>query len=199
MRWRVLATKGCGSAIVEATLAIAGIPYDREEHDYLTPEGRAAIAAFNPLGQVPTVVLPDGAVMTESAAIALYVADRAPGLLPPAGNPARPAALRWLVFLVAAIYPTFTYGDDPKVFGCGDELRRSTDKRREQLWRQVEAVAQQPWFLGDQQSVLDVYISIMTRWRPRRAWFAETCPRLTAIATALDRDPRLAAVWAANF
>src|SRR5262252_5996469 len=105
MRWRVLATKGCGSAIVEATLAIAGIPYDREEHDYGKPEGRAAIAAFNPLGQVPTVVLPDGAVMTESAAIALYVADRTPGLLPPAGDPTRPAALRWLVFLVAAIYP----------------------------------------------------------------------------------------------
>ncbi|MGE5184355.1 MAG: glutathione S-transferase family protein [Acidobacteriota bacterium] len=199
--WRVLATKGCGSALVEAMLTLAGIPYSREEHHYGKPEGLAAIKQYNPLGQVPTVVLPDGAVMTESAAIALHVSELAPeaGLVPPPGDPLRRDALRWLVFLVAAVYPTFTYGDDPKAWGCGDELRESTDRRREAHWRQLEGIARAPWFLGDRWSVLDVYVSLMSRWRPKRAWFAAECPRLHAIAEAIDRDPRLAAVWAANF
>jgi GST-like protein len=199
--WRVLATKACGSALVEAALALAGIPYLREERDYSTPDGRAAIRALNPLGQVPTVVLPDGAVTSESAAIIMYIDELAPGagLLPPPGDPLRREALRWLVFMVAAIYPTFTYGDDPSAWGCGDELRRSTHEHRAKLWRQLEGVAGQPWFLGERRSVLDVYIAVMTHWRPARAWFAETCPRLHAIATAVDRDPRLVDVWRVNF
>jgi len=55
-----------------------------------------------------------------------------------------------------------------------------------------------PWFLGPRFSALDVYISVMTRWRPQRPRFAEHAPTLHAIALAVDRDPRVAAVWATN-
>jgi GST-like protein len=203
--WRVIATRGCGSAIVEAALMLAGIAYDRDEVDYSKPSPeRDRLLAVNPLGQVPTVIAPDGSVMTETAAIALWIAEQVPaaGLFPPAGDPLRGEALRWLMFLVAAVYPTFTYGDDPARWvgdAAGPALRDATNAHREQLWRQVESAARGPWFLGPRFSLLDVYLGVMTRWRPRRAWFAEHCPRLTAIATALDGDPRLAALWAANF
>lgn len=203
-RWRVIGCKGCGSAIAEAALVLAGIAYDREEVDYLkdSPE-RERLRALNPLVQVPTLVLPDGAVMTETAAIALYVDELVPdaGLLPPPRDPLRREALRWLVFVVGAIYPTFTYGDEPEkwVGAAGPALRDATHAHRQQLWRQVEAAAQGPWFLGARFSLLDVYIGAMTYWRPRRAWFEEHCPRLFAIATAVDRDTRLAALWSANF
>jgi len=60
-------------------------------------------------------------------------------------------------------------------------------------------VGRGPWFLGERRSALDLYVSVMTRWQPRRAWFAEETPRLAAIAAAIDRDPKLAPVWAANF
>ena len=53
--------------------------------------------------------------------------------------------------------------------------------------------------LGERPSALDLYVSVMTRWRPRRAWFAEKCPRLYKIATAVDQDERLQGVWATNF
>jgi len=39
----------------------------------------------------------------------------------------------------------------------------------------------------------------MTRWRPRRAWFAEHAPRLFAIATKTEALDPLAAVWQKNF
>jgi len=202
--WRVIGCRGCGSAIAEAALVLAGIPYDREEVDY-TQAGpaRDRLLAVNPLGQVPTVILPGGAVMTETAALALHVDELVPaaGLFPPPGDPLRPGALRWLVFLVSAVYPTFTYGDEPGkwVGDAGPALREATDAHRNRLWQQIEAVAVGPWFLGARFSMLDVYVTVMTRWRPRRAWFAEHCPKLTAIATALDDDPRLRALWAANF
>jgi GST-like protein len=53
--------------------------------------------------------------------------------------------------------------------------------------------------LGARFSMLDVYVAVMTRWRPRRAWLAEHCPRLMTIAVALDDDPRLRALWPASF
>jgi GST-like protein len=202
--WRVIGTRGCGSTIAEAALVLAGIPYDREEVDYTKPSpARDRLLALNPLGQVPTVVAPDGAIMTETAAIALHIDELVPaaGLFPAAHDPLRREALRWLMFLIAAVYPTFTYGDDPAkwIGDAGPALRDATNAHRERLWGQVEGAARAPWFLGARFSMLDVYLSVMTRWRPRRAWFAEHCPRLTAIATALDDDPRLRALWAANF
>lgn len=202
--WRVLGARGCGSVIVEALLVLAGIAYDREEVDYAAAgPARDRLLAVNPLGQVPTVILPDGAVLTESAAIALHVDELVPaaGLLPAPGDPLRAAALRWLVFLVAAVYPTFSYGDDPArwVGDAGPRLRDAALAHRKALWQQLEGAARGPWFLGARRSLLDVYVAAMTRWAPGRAWFAEACPRLTAIATALDDEPRLRALWAANF
>ena len=200
-KWRVMGMKGCGSAIADAVLTVAGIAYDREEHDYESEAGRAALLAKNPLAQVPTLVAPDGGVMTETAAIALHVDELVPGagLLPPVGDPLRREALRHLVFVVAAIYPTFTYGDNPARWGGGDALRAATDAHRERLWRHLEGVARGPWFLGERWSVLDIYVSVLTRWRPGRAWFAEHTPKLAAIAAAVDREPKLADVWGANF
>lgn len=202
-RWRVLGCRGCGSAIVEAALVLAKIAYDREEANYETPEGKQRIAEINPLAQVPTIVLPDGTVMTESAAVILYIDGLVPelGLVPPVRDPLRRDFLRWLMFLVAAVYPTFTYGDNPAkwVGEHGSELRESTDEHRKSLWRLVEGAVRGPWFLGERPSALDLYVSVMTRWRPRRDWFAENCPRLHAIAVLVDEDARLAPVWTANF
>jgi GST-like protein len=201
--WRVLGCRGCGSAIVEAALVLAKIPYTREEVDTTTQAGHDKLAAVNPLAQVPTVILPDGTVMTESAAIILFIDGLVPelGLVPGVRDPLRRELLRWLMFLVAAVYPTFTYGDDPKkwVGEHGKDLRESTDEHRKSLWRLVEGAVRGPWFLGATPSALDLYVSVMTRWRPGREWFAEHCPRLYEIAVAVDADVRLQAVWTTNF
>jgi GST-like protein len=202
--WRVIGTRGCGSVLVEAALTLAKVPYTREEIDYSTPgPGRDRLLALNPLGQVPTLVAPDGAVMTESAAVVLHLDELAPeaGLLPRPGDSARRDALRWLVFLVAAVYPTFTYGDEPEkwVGDAGPRLRESTHAHRNKLWLQLESAAKAPWFLGETRSMLDVYVSVMTRWRPNRPWFAKQAPKLTAIAHAVDDDARLTKLFASNF
>ena len=96
-RYTLLASKGCGSAIVEACLDIAGLPYALEELDYGPPgPDRDRLLSLNPLCQVPTLILPGGSVMTESAAMAIHIAETAPAslLAPPPGDPSRAAFLR---------------------------------------------------------------------------------------------------------
>ncbi|MEX5715207.1 glutathione S-transferase N-terminal domain-containing protein [Serratia ureilytica] len=86
------------------------VPWGYEEVDYTQEGPEGSPVGVEPLGQVPTLVLPDDEVMTESAAIILLLHDRAPHaeLAPPGGSPLLPRFLRWLLFINAEIYPTFT-------------------------------------------------------------------------------------------
>lgn len=205
--YTLFAAKGWGSVIAEIGFVYAGVPYRREAVD---PEAGGPaydrLKAVNPLGQFPTVILPDGQVMTESAAILLHLADGAPaeaGLAPGPSAANRPEFLRWLVFLVAAIYPTFTYGDFPPRYVEGEaaqkQLRESTDQLRRELYLQLERAARAPYFLGEERSAIDIYIWAMRHWRPGPAWFAEQCPKLSVIAATLEGDPRIADIRAWNF
>jgi GST-like protein len=202
----LLGCKGCGNAIVESAFAVAGIPIDYEEVDY-SPDSptRPRLLSLNPLGQVPTLVLPDGRVMTESLAIMHHINDHAPKaqLIPPAGDPSRDTFYRWAVFIVAAIYPTFTYGDDPKKWVASEEgskqLRESTNVHREALWKQLDAAAGSPWFLGERFSALDLYIAFEVYWRPGRKWFDANAPKVSAIATRAAALDAVAPVIRKNF
>lgn len=195
-----------GSAIVEAALTLCGLEYETVDLEFERLGESDALQAINPLCQVPTLVLPDGRVMTESAAIFLYLAAEHPdaGLVPTQSSPAYAEFLRWMMYLVASTYPTFTYGDFPGRWVSGEaaeaELLASTNARRERDWQYLESVAAcAPWFLGFGFTALDLYIWVMSYWRPGRAWFAEHCPGLHAIGKRLDADPRLQAVYQRNF
>lgn len=202
---RLITAKGGGGLIVEAAFALARVPLEIEDiaWDDVGPHS-ARLSAINPLGQVPTLILPGGAVMTESAAILLHLSERAPRakLTPPAQGPQRAAFLRWLAFLVAAVYPTFTYGDAPERW-VGDEagprLRASTDAHREQLLRLLDTkVVGKPWFLGKRFSALDLYLPVLRMWRPGAEWWRTNVPKLDAIATRCEKLPPVARAFARN-
>lgn len=205
--YKLFARPGWGSVLVEIQLVWYGLPHEIEDLGDLfkSAEARNRLRPSNPLAQVPTLLLPDGQVMTESAAITLHLADMTGSteLVPGPRENMRPAFLRWLVFLVANVYPTFTYADDPARFVEEQTAQQAFETNvgayRERLWRQIETAATAPWFLGQRFSALDIYVAAMTRWRPRRAWFAAECPRLHEIALKADAEPRLAAVWQRNF
>jgi GST-like protein len=198
---------GWGSALVEAQLDWYGLPFAYETVGDLfkDPDAKARLQKINPLAQVPTLVMPDGSVMSESAAITLLLADvtGSEQLVPGPGAPERQKFLRWLVFLVANIYPTFTYADDPARFvavnAARDPFRAAADAYAQRLWRQVESEAGAPWFLGERFSAIDIYLDVMTRWRPRRGWFEAETPKLFAIARKTDQRPELKETWRRNY
>src|SRR5215469_8826901 len=193
--YKLYGRPGWGSAIVEAQLAWYGLPFTFEPVGDLfkEPDARLKLEKVNPLAQVPTLVMPDGSLMSESAAITLLLADLTgmDSLVPGPGSPERAKFLRWLVFLVANIYPTFTYADDPARFvsvnTARDPFRAATDAYAQKLWRQVNGAAGAPWFLGERFSALDIYVDVMSRWRPKRGWFEIETPRLFAIARRTDQ------------
>lgn len=199
--------QGGGSAIIEAQLDILGIPYRRQylEWDSLNdPDG--PLAKVNTALEIPTLLLPDGSVMTESAAITLWLGTERPesGLVPEAGTPQHPDFLRRLVWLVASVYPTFSYGDHPERWledkAAAQELRAATDKRRKMMWQQFEAsITPEPWLMGDRMTALDIYIAVMSHWRPRRDWFEKNCPKMFGVAKRLDALPEVSGMWARNF
>jgi GST-like protein len=203
----LVGSAGCGSVIVECAFALAGIAFDYEEVDYSEDSPtRPRLLSLNPLGQVPTLVLPDGRVVAESLAMLHWVQDQAPHapLVPAVGDPARAAFFRWVVFLVAAVYPTFTYGDDAKKWVGGDEatgaaLRASTDEHRKRLLKQMEGACEAPHFLGDRFSAIDLYLAAMSHWRPGRKWWEPQVPKLTAAAKAAIAKPEVAGVLARDF
>ncbi|HYC64457.1 MAG TPA: glutathione S-transferase family protein, partial [Reyranellaceae bacterium] len=192
--------------IVEVQLEWYGLAYEFEALGDLfkSAEAREKLAKINPLHQVPTLVMPDGQVMSESAAITLLLADITgqDSLVPGAGAKERGRFLRWLVYIVANIYPTFTYADDPSRFVAVKEAQKpfkaSVDAYAQRLWRQLEAEATGPWFLGERMSALDIYLGVMTRWRPGRPWFEANTPKLLAAARRAEELPKLKAVWARN-
>lgn len=198
---------GWGSAIVEAQLAWYGLPFEFVDSGDLfdSAAARDRLRPLNPLTQVPVLVLPDGQALSESAAITLHLADLTgrDDLVPGPQAKERAAFLRWLVFLVANIYPTFTYADDPARFvkpeGAQAGFRQEVDAYAQRLWTMVEAAAGAPHFLGARFSALDVYLMVMTCWRPRRAWFEEHAPRLLACADGAKALPALAPVFERNF
>ena len=205
-RWQLFGVRGWGSTLAEGALAWAG-----EEYDFVSVEGfdqpgpaRDRLLTVNPLARIPTLVAPDGGVLTESAAIVLHLAELHPeaGLAPAAGDPRRPAFLNRLIWFVSALYPTFTYRDYPERWApdATDQLAERVDAFRKSLWSQFEAQAGDgPWVLGDTPSALDLYVAAFSHWRPRRAWLAEHCPKLHAIALRADALHTIAAVLKRNF
>ncbi|MEO8242512.1 MAG: glutathione S-transferase family protein [bacterium] len=200
---------GWGSAIVEAQLAILGLKCEMIAAGdiYADVTAREALAQSNPIIQIPTLILDDGQVMTESAAITLYLADLTGStvLVPEAGSPERAAFLRWLVFIVANIYPCFTFADVPTRFVAEAEAQAYKDRVTDhatRLWKVVAAEAERndgTWVLGNRFTALDVYLAVMVNWRPGRATLANETPVLAAIAARAAARPDMAAVIARNF
>jgi GST-like protein len=204
--WRLFGARGWGSTLAEGALAWVGEAFefvDVEGFDSPGPQ-RDRLLAVNPLARVPTLVAPDGRVLTESAAIVLLLSELKPGagLAPSPGDPLRAAFLNRLAWFVSALYPTFTYRDYPERWApdAPEQLAERVDAFRQSLWLQFETeVGDGHWVLGDRPSALDLYVTIFSHWRPRRPWLAEHCPKLHALALRAERLPALAQVMARNF
>ena len=68
-----------GAVAVDATLTLLDIPFTViEGATWASEAARERVGSRNSMRQIPTLVLPDGEILTESAAILLYLADKHP-------------------------------------------------------------------------------------------------------------------------
>ena len=197
---------GTGSVPVEAALTLIGRPYAVIELDTPVATWRDRLVSINPMAQVPALILPDGQLMTESAAILIWLAEIHPDarLSPLAADPARPAFLRWMAYVSAAIYALFWVRDDPLRLAPDADtaalIKQRTAERITECWRLMDAqVHPGRYILGDDLSVLDLYVTVLSRWGPRRKAFYAAAPKMAEVVRRIDADPRLTAYWAERF
>ena len=198
---------GSGSVPVEATLTLLGIPYEVvEAAPWAGPDEQAKVAPVNPVKQVPTLVLPSGEVMTESAAMLIGLADLHPDarLAPAPADPGRAQFLRWMVYIPAAIYSMYWVRDEPSRLADGKDseafILERTAERIADCWKMMdEQVSPGRYILGDELSVLDLYVAVVSRWTPRRRRFYEVAPKMAEVVRRVDAEPRLADLWARRF
>lgn len=204
-RYILYSAVGSGGVAVEAALTLMGQPYELVEAPTYDPHQAAAgdvVLPANPLRQVPALVFPSGEVMTESAAILVRLGELHPeaGLAPAADDPRRSAFLRWMGFVSSAIYAHYWLKDDPMRLVSDPAqalvVERRLNDRIAECWGVMEAgTAPGRYILGEAMTVLDLYVTVVSRFRPRRQRFYEVAPRLGEVARRVDADPRLAAFW----
>ncbi|WP_457420309.1 glutathione S-transferase family protein [Roseateles sp. P5_E7] len=196
-----------GAVAVEAALTLLGLPYTLIEGATWAEEAaRDRVATSNPMRQIPTLVMPDGEVMTESAAILIYLADLDPAatLAPAPNDPKRRQFLRWMLYVSSAIYALHWIKPDVKRIGAPEAARESVveavHERIAFCWANMdEQLSPGDYLLGDELTVLDLYVAVVSRFGPWRERFCEVAPRMVPAVHRVDADPRLAALWRERF
>jgi GST-like protein len=209
MSYTLYGANGWGSAAVEAALTLTGAPFQVLDAIPPGPRGEPPGAAFaelsakNPLGQLPTLILPDGTVMTESAAILAHLGLVHPdsGLLP--SDPiARARVLRGLVFVTANCYAAIGIIDYPERWladptdAAQDNLRQGARKRLHALWETfADTFPAQPWLSGDRIGALDLLAGVVSRWSGARKHLEQHRPALFDHLKRVEAHPAVADVF----
>jgi glutathione S-transferase len=173
-----------------------GVDYELRFVDIMKGAHKADdLVLLNPMGKLPILV--DGsAVVTESAAIGLYLADRySLGRLAPApDDPARGAYLRWSFFAPSVIEPgslakASSWAFKPSQAGWGDY---------EAMLRTMEsALSGRDFVLGDRFSMADVIFGGTIRFMLRTKML-ESKPAFAAYSERLGARPALQRAEAKN-
>lgn len=109
---KLFLTPGACSLSPHIVLREAGLPFDAEVVDLKTKKTKsgADFRAVNPKGQVPTLQIDGGDILTEGAAIVQYLADRKPEkkLAPANGTVERYHLQEWLNYIAAEVHKGFS-------------------------------------------------------------------------------------------
>lgn len=165
-----------GSASITAHMALeeSGAPYtlkfvDMDKGEHKSPE----YLKMNPNGKVPTLLIDNKRIMFETAAIAMYLADRHPqsGLAPSIDDPARVPYTQWLLHIsnsVQPLYFMYYYPERHTADEAGYEaVKKQATKMIGEAWARIDAALAKngPFLAGDRFSAADLPVVMLTNWK----------------------------------
>jgi glutathione S-transferase len=200
--YKLYGRPGSGSFAVQVALEEIGVPYER------ISVGREAadvarFRAVNPTGRVPALVLPDGTVVFESAAMLIHLASSYPqaALAPQSGSSRYAAFLQWMVFLSANVYEAalrMYYAARYSIRGEADAAAIS-EQATADFCAHLELIGRglSPHVLGAEYSIADVYLHMLASWYTgEKGELFARIPPLEAHAKLMAARPAVAKVEA---
>lgn len=153
---------------------------------------------INPKGYVPALELENGQVLTENPAIALYLADQKPGakLAPAQGTFERYRALELLSYINSEIHKSYSPLFNPK---ATPETRQERIDYLNKRYPIVDKLlANSPYLLGEDFSVADAYLFVVTRWATPLKIDLSQFKGLTAFQERVNQRPAVKAALEAE-
>ena len=138
-----------------------------------TPVKREDVANYSdivPTNQVPALKTPDGQIITEGAAIVLYLLEKHNSSMLPADLPRKAEFLRWLMFDYATLHPA--YG---RMFAIQYKAQMNENEKISvlnqfsvyvsSLWAILDKELEKKKFItGDQPTIVDYLATIYSSW-----------------------------------
>ena len=153
---------------------------------------------LNPKGRVPTLILPNGQILTESSAILLYLAETHPeaNLAPKIGDTTRAKFLELLIYVTNSLTPSlrdWVYagrdGDDSP-----DSVKAVKDLSMDKItkaWDYLEGElvkSQSGWFAGcENPSIVDFLAVSLTAWKPFLREMAIERPTIKGLVEKMEK------------
>jgi GST-like protein len=199
-------SRGSGSAAVEAALELARLPYRGvRASTWEAGSAQDELRKLNPLGQIPTLLLPEGDVLTESAAILIHLGLEHPhsGLLPQDAS-SRGQAIRGLVYIAANCYSAISIIDYPERWhadpdeATGARVRQAARARLHDHWI-IFADQFSPLLGAGAPGALDLLACVVSKWSGARAHLRDHRPAFETLLEATEKHASVAAVFARHW
>jgi glutathione S-transferase len=198
---------GSASMAPHGVLEEAGAKY--ELRLVSTDEGAQRDPAYlklNPNGKVPTLVVDGSFVMFESAAMAMFIADRHPAakLAPAPDEMARGHFYQWLVHLTNSMQPAmlrYYYPERHTVDAGGtDAVMKKATEEIATLWGRIDQhlAGHGPYLLGDRFSAADIFAHMLSLWQQCCPNTYERFPHLKRLADLVAARPAMQRVIQKN-
>ena len=202
--YRLYWAKSSGAIAPQVLFEEIGVDYEKIVIDLDREENRSAeFLAVNPAGQIPALVLPDGTLMTESAAMVLQIVDRHPEASSrrrrraPNARSSSAGCSSWPRRCTPPSFASTTRTVSRRTRTARRESRPppAADMNRA-LSILDEALDPGPYLLGETLSAADIYLWMLTQWHPDPAQMSEQNPRVGRLVELVHARPAVARVWA---
>lgn len=191
---------GACSLSPHIVLREAGLDFEIEKVNLKTKttESGADFTKVNPKGQVPTLLLDGGEVLTEGPVIVQYIADQKPaaGLAGAAGTMARYRVQEWLNHITSELHKGFSPLFRPNTPDAYKEIARANLAAKfDALEKHLEG---RQYLMGDAFTVADAYLFTVCGWGRLTGIDIAGWPRLAAYVARVAARPHVQAALKAE-